>query len=86
VVALVDHEVGDRLREALARALEEILLHPRRILRRPRHDQDFLGGELAQGVLDREDWIGVADARRSRQLRPGLGRFLAIAIPVTAPP
>src|SRR4051812_35412168 len=56
----VDHEVGDRQREALEGRLPRSLLEPRRLLVGPRHDHDLVRLERAERVLDRRDGIDVA--------------------------
>ena len=65
-----------RLRKPLPRTIEQVLLHPCRVLGGAGHDQDFLCRELAQRVLDRQDGVRVADPRLRHELHPSLSCLL----------
>src|SRR6266545_3741224 len=57
----IDHDVCDRAREALARLLDEALLEPVRAADGMCRDDNLVGAERAQRILDRLEGIAVAD-------------------------
>lgn len=53
--------MGDGKVYLLAGALDDTVLEPARLFRRQGGDDDLIGGEESQRILDRQVGVGIAD-------------------------
>src|SRR6266516_6842268 len=82
----VDHNVRDRDREALAGAADDALFQPVRPAFGMGRDDDLVGAESAEGVLDRLQRLAVADLAAGFDARVVQTREAALEAPLRSVP
>src|SRR5437773_6941886 len=82
----VDDDVCDRNREALAGAADDALFQPVRPAFGVGRDDDLVGAESAEGVLDRLQRLAVADLASGLDARVVQTREAAVEAPLGSAP